>query len=248
MLYEFKLKTKTFDYKLLNTFFKNFPYPINLIYSSPIAALKSVENFVPQPRIEEEIRNRNSTAFLRNRLINLYNNPSNKYQDFLKNLNLILSSTTSESINFYFLSNFNTDVKAIVKVKLGSSGPKIDLSLVGSGTLQIIEILLAIYQEKNDFNIILLDEPDSHIHRDIQKRLLKVLVENVLNRDFKSLQIGEKWISDMKSDFTAEANVAQFLELNSDTKLNTYYFLYKRSVLKATRYKLVNGKLVIGDW
>ncbi|MGB0862561.1 MAG: ATP-dependent nuclease [Saprospiraceae bacterium] len=181
MLYEFKLKTKTFDYKLLNTFFKNFPYPINLIYSSPIAALKSVENFVPQPRIEEEIRNRNSTAFLRNRLINLYNNPSNKYQDFLKNLNLILSSTTSESINFYFLSNFNTDVKAIVKVKLGSSGPKIDLSLVGSGTLQIIEILLAIYQEKNDFNIILLDEPDSHIHRDIQKRLLKVLVENVLN-------------------------------------------------------------------
>ncbi|MFT5750081.1 MAG: peptidyl-prolyl cis-trans isomerase D [Ancylomarina sp.] len=34
----------------------------------------------------------------------------------------------------------------------------------------------------------------------------------------------EKWIADLKGDFTAEANVAQFLELNSDTKLNTYYF------------------------
>jgi len=34
----------------------------------------------------------------------------------------------------------------------------------------------------------------------------------------------EKWIADMKADFIAEANIAQFLELNSDTKLNTYYF------------------------
>ena len=34
----------------------------------------------------------------------------------------------------------------------------------------------------------------------------------------------EKWILDLKADFIAEANVAQFLELNSDTKFNTYYF------------------------
>ena len=39
--------------------------------------------------------------------------------------------------------------------------------------------------------------------------------------DFKYTK---KWISDLKDDFTTEANVAQFLELNSDTKLNTYYF------------------------
>ncbi len=39
--------------------------------------------------------------------------------------------------------------------------------------------------------------------------------------DFKYTK---KWIADMKADFTAEKNVAQFLELNSDSKLNAYYF------------------------
>jgi predicted ATP-dependent endonuclease of OLD family len=44
--------------------------------------------------------------------------------------------------------------------------------------LQIIEILLSVYEKKTDLNLILLDEPDSHIHRDIQKRLLEYLSEN----------------------------------------------------------------------
>ncbi len=40
---------------------------------------------------------------------------------------------------------------------------------------RIMEILLSlVYREANiDLNLILLDEPDSHIHRDIQKRLLE---------------------------------------------------------------------------
>lgn len=201
MLYEFNLKAKTFDYKLFNAFFKNFPQPINLIYSSPIAALKSVENFVTQPRIEEEVRHRNSTAFLRNRLYKLYNDTSGKYQDFIKNLNLILNDTTVGSISFDFLSNFNKDVKSIVKVKLGAGAPEVDLSLVGSGTLQIIEILLALYQEKNDFNIILLDEPDSHIHRDIQKRLLKVLTDNVLRTQIFATTHNESLIRSLSPNY-----------------------------------------------
>lgn len=201
MLYEFNLKAKTFDYKLFNAFFKNFPQPINLIYSSPIAALKPVENFVTQPRIEEEIRHRNSTAFLRNRLYKLYNEPSNRYQDFIKNLNLILEDTTAGTISFDFLSNFNKDVKSIVKVKLGAGAPEVDLSLVGSGTLQIIEILLALYQEKNDFNVILLDEPDSHIHRDIQKRLLKVLTDNVVRTQIFATTHNESLIRSVSPNY-----------------------------------------------
>lgn len=34
----------------------------------------------------------------------------------------------------------------------------------------------------------------------------------------------EKWVADLKADFTAEVNIIQFLELNSDTKFNTYFF------------------------
>ena len=55
------------------------------------------------------------------------------------------------------------------------------ISLLGSGTLQVIEILLSLYENKKDINLILLDEPDSHIHRDIQKRLLERLVQFAQN-------------------------------------------------------------------
>jgi hypothetical protein len=57
---------------------------------------------------------------------------------------------------------------------LGSETPK-DISLVGSGTLQIIEILLNIHEQKSEINLILLDEPDSHIHRGLQVKLLTIL-------------------------------------------------------------------------
>lgn len=184
MLYEFLLDDKdSFDYGAFNNFFQNFPHPISIIYASPIAALQPIEDYVTIPKIKEAVRQRNSTLFLRNRLVNLYNEPSNRYQEFLQNLSLILNGTlnSTSSIQFDFLSDFNKDVRVIIKVKLSSKAPFIDLSMVGSGTLQIIEILLAMYQEQNDFNIILLDEPDSHIHRDIQKRLFKIIAANTYN-------------------------------------------------------------------
>jgi hypothetical protein len=49
---------------------------------------------------------------------------------------------------------------------------------LGSGTLQIIVILLNLYapEKTRDLNLILFDEPDSHIHRDIQKRLIDTVL------------------------------------------------------------------------
>ena len=39
----------------------------------------------------------------------------------------------------------------------------------------VVRLPTLIVKEYIDLNIILLDEPDSHIHRDIQKRLMRVL-------------------------------------------------------------------------
>ncbi len=78
----------------------------------------------------------------------------------------------------------------IINFKSGKKDVEKDIALVGSGTLQIIAILLNVYQPDDkmnnielflagkpitDFNMLLLDEPDSHIHRDIQQRLIYVL-------------------------------------------------------------------------
>ena len=41
--------------------------------------------------------------------------------------------------------------------------------------------MLAVHAKRRDLNVVLLDEPDSHIHRDIQRRLVQKLVEHTNN-------------------------------------------------------------------
>ena len=57
-------------------------------------------------------------------------------------------------------------------------GPReLEISLFGSGFLQVLEIFspLKFPQEGSGLQILLIDEPDSHMHADIQIALLNVL-------------------------------------------------------------------------
>jgi len=161
-----------FDYSLFNRFFDNFLNPLNVIFSSPIANLKPIEEFSTLPQIKNKIEQRNSIDVLRNRL-NLLDGVS--YPQFRESLSYILSNK-EDDIEFYTNSNIREDVEVDYDISLNSRDIAKNLTLLGSGTLQIIEILLSLYEQKRDLNIVLLDEPDSHIHRDIQKRLMKVLM------------------------------------------------------------------------
>lgn len=171
---------KNFDYVEFNKFFKNFPKPINIIYASPVASVQSAEEFETMPKIKQKINARESVMVIRNRLYNLFNDRRGLWNNFLDDLSYILNNK-SEIIDIILEGNLNKDVQTCIKIKTTNRGFSTDISLVGSGTLQIIEILLATYEEKADINIILLDEPDSHIHRDIQKRLLKLLIDSSKN-------------------------------------------------------------------
>jgi hypothetical protein len=84
-----------------------------------------------------------------------------------------------QGIEFYINSNIQKNTRVIVDFRIHPRDTEKDISLLGSGTLQIIEILLNLYspEQNTDFNLILLDEPDSHIHYDIQKRLLSILTK-----------------------------------------------------------------------
>ncbi len=73
------------------------------------------------------------------------------------------------------MADIQQDVNIDVNVVIGHGADPKDISLLGSGTLQIIELMLALYEDRRDLNLVLLDEPDSHIHRDIQKRLIQKL-------------------------------------------------------------------------
>lgn len=169
-----------YDFKSFNNFFQNLPVPISLYYASPVLTIRARENFATLPQVKEAIQIRESSSILRNRLYSLYRNQRNLdlYRNFIDDLSYILFDN-QEKIEFYTNSDIQKDTQVILEFQIGKRGNKKDINLLGSGSLQIIEILLNLYDhvQITDLNIILLDEPDSHIHRDIQKRLLEIITK-----------------------------------------------------------------------
>jgi predicted ATPase len=191
---------KSFDHQKLNVFFRGLPDALNIVYASPIAVIAQKEEFLTRARVKKYINERQSALAIRNRLYTIYNSGTQSWQDFLDSLSYILYDK-QKKILFDFSSDRNNDVEAIVGIQVQPSDPSIDLSMVGSGTLQIIEILLALYSEQFDLNIILMDEPDSHIHRDIQKRLLEVLTQRSVNNQLILTTHNESLIRSSKAQY-----------------------------------------------
>ena len=170
----------TYNFTKFNDSFVQFPSPIGLYYASPVSTIRQQERFVTNPQILEAIQIRESASILQNRLYSLYRNTKNLslYQSFLSDLSYIIFDN-QQAIEFYINSNIQKNTRVIVDFRIHPRDTEKDISLLGSGTLQIIEILLNLYshEQNTDFNLILLDEPDSHIHYDIQKRLLIILTK-----------------------------------------------------------------------
>lgn len=160
-----------FDFTQFNTLFTNLPESIGCYFSSPVATIAAFEEFETIPKIKEAVKARESSKYFRNRLFEL--SKRENFSDFKQDLSQILYNTPNQ-IDFIIKGDKSKDVNISIEVNLKSSSYK-NISLLGSGTIQIIEILLHVYDIRRQLNIILLDEPDSHIHRDIQKRLLKYL-------------------------------------------------------------------------
>lgn len=169
-------KHDEFDFETFNSNL-SLPTPFSAIYASPVAALVSDEKYVTHPQVNQQILSRKSFLVLRNRIAKLKQNPN--YPDFENDVSYILFESL-HSVSFEVIGDINKDVKVNINVYFGNQSAGKDISLLGSGSLQIIELMLAIYEDRSDLNIIMLDEPDSHIHRDIQKRLIQVLVRNSL--------------------------------------------------------------------
>jgi 5S rRNA maturation endonuclease (ribonuclease M5) len=168
-----------FPFRKFNVFFRRLPDPFNIIYASPVAALLAREEFETIPKIRSRINARQSMVVLRNRLFQLKKDAI-RYQAFTTSVSYVLSDG-NDPVAFAIEADETNDVDLPVRVRVGSQDAFKDISLLGSGTLQIIEIMLALHAERSDLNIILLDEPDSHIHRDIQRRLSRKLTEHTGN-------------------------------------------------------------------
>ena len=167
---------RDFDFDKFNNFFSNLPSPFGFFYTSPSAVIQQREKFVTPPQVIESIINRDSASVIRNRLSILYRTSNvSLWSEFLEKLSFILYNNQREII-ISTSSDIQKHSTVVFTFKHNEGDIEKDIALLGSGTIQIIEILLNYYNlGRKDLNLIILDEPDSHIHREIQGRLLQAL-------------------------------------------------------------------------
>lgn len=168
-----RLQRTDFDYRRFNTLFKPGRSPVEVTFASPVASLLFAEEFETPPKIRRHVNSRESMLVVRNRLYQLEKQPID-YKLFLDACSVALTGVIGQ-FDLEFKGDERTDVDLHVAVRTGTNGQFRDISLLGSGALQIIELMLAIYSERRTMTLVLLDEPDSHLHRDLQRRLMDAL-------------------------------------------------------------------------
>lgn len=156
---------------LLNSF-----NPLNFLYiinTQPISTISSNEVYLSPKNLQFNIEHNNSRNIIRNRLLSISKNYE-LFSQLTSQIEYILGYKFVFDISF----NLNEDMYIDVKFKAKDDKYFQDIALLGSGTLQIIEVLIGLNIDNGALEkIVLLDEPDSHMHRGLQKRLVSKLRE-----------------------------------------------------------------------
>lgn len=152
--------------ELTNTYGKNLNDLIMISRSKPIAHISRKEPYMYKDQILGKIANGKSTEVLRNKIISLKDN-KNKVEEYIGRI-------VGEEISFI---EDTTGLKEYIKLKVNIRDKRVDLLSQGSGFLQLVEIFSSIEYKKSNLNILLIDEPDAHLHSELQTKLVDVIKE-----------------------------------------------------------------------
>lgn len=169
----FKNKVSELGLNLRNAIFLNKTIPV-------FKATKN-EPFYNYAQILKKIALGKSNEVIRNKILRCEH--ENKFDSLEKRLNKVLSSTFKIS-----LKNRNRQEEEFVRITLQEKDKKeVDIALIGSGVIQILEIfstLELINKNENSLNILLIDEPDSHIHSNVQSSIIDELRNDARSQVF----------------------------------------------------------------
>ncbi|PWF91300.1 MULTISPECIES: ATP-dependent nuclease [Shewanella] len=137
------------------------------VYVPGIAGIPIYEKFEVAIAVKKSATRGDSNNYLRNILYTI-SNDVDKWRGFKDSVNSIYTDVDIRV-------EFDEHVSEFIYVYVQSNNVELPLDSVGTGLLQVIQIFA--YIEYFNPKIILLDEPDSHIHPTKQKLLSKELVE-----------------------------------------------------------------------
>lgn len=171
---------------------------IFLYQTNPIARVLAQEPFMNEGQVKKKIMRGKSQEVLRSKIL-LHND--------LTNLENQVSDVLGTPIKFHITNGNRKDKDEYINLQVENGGHSLDLHLQGSGLIQVTEIFATVDYLESKLNILLIDEPDSHIHLALQKRLMTNL---------KSLTDNQSFIITHNDGFVNETSDGELFYLNQD--------------------------------
>lgn len=191
--------------KFAEDFCKNGKYLDEAIFiyqTKPISGVHQYEPYYNEAQIKKRIQKSSSHEVLRNKIIA-------KRRSIIQ-LEENISRILEKEVKFELPAINRKDKDEYIDLKVSVDGSKAyDLHLQGSGFLQIIEILSTIEFIQAPLKLLLVDEPDSHIHVKLQQNLLNFL------RDIDHNQF---FVISHNDQFVSNANEGELFFLNEEAK------------------------------
>jgi AAA15 family ATPase/GTPase len=150
---------------------------IEVIKSSPIASLMRNEPYMPPRMLQKQLAENAQVSTLRNRLLEI--SRQHKLQDLQGQLQFIMGF---DDVDLRVTFDPNEDLYIQADFRINTQDRYQDIAMLGSGTLQMLEVLVSLnLSSRATHRVILLDEPDSFLHRRLQQNLISKLREVAVN-------------------------------------------------------------------
>ncbi|AOZ88737.1 hypothetical protein BK049_08640 [Bacillus xiamenensis] len=188
--------------------FANSKNPSTLLVPG-LAGILSKENYVGRYARTKSITVGDANLVLRNIVVSLGLNQEKKdeFNELVDKLKFIFPNITNLRVGY----NEDTDEYLSVEVEKSNEGIYFDIVTTGTGFLQTLQILSYIFEYNP--KILLLDEPDSHLHADNQLKLLQTLKELSEEREFQVI------ISSHSREFLQNTSPNSIIWLNSNQEV-----------------------------
>ena len=167
--------------------------------TEPVAKVLAKEPYMYPGQIKKKIEKGKSHEVLRNKIITC---DSELLTQRMKNV---------LECEFEFKTPPRTEREKAEYINLlvVQNGKRLDVGLQGSGFLQVAEIFSSIAIMDNALNILLIDEPDSHISPRIQNNLLKCI------KEIAKVQV---FVISHNDNFVSEVRPDEVIFVNSENK------------------------------
>ncbi|WP_279465410.1 AAA family ATPase [Aeromonas veronii] len=160
---------------------------IFIYQTRPVSTIFRNEPFYNNAQIEKKISIGKSHDVLRNKILKTENPQARRVAERFSRLESRLERVLKQNYQIRFKNKNRTDDEYVKITAACPMHKELEISMMGSGFLQVVEIFSTIeYIERHVDGIclILIDEPDSHIHSDLQSHLIDELKQHADSQIF----------------------------------------------------------------